>query len=107
MTYEPQFKLRLTLEAPFGGKSYSAVMPIDAFQAMDRYVNLTPPNEFDGRGFEQTVEIIRKREYRKEDFQNAARKLAILLGERMEDEEGWHGISRQSTYEARRCEGKF
>lgn len=92
MSKQPQFVLRLVLEAPYG-KSYSAAMPIDAFEAMDRYVGLTPPSEFDlaigARTMEETVERIRKREYRKDDFEQPARRLARLFGERMEDEEGW------------------
>lgn len=96
-----QSTLRLMLEDSFG-KRWEVAMPIDAFDAMDRYVDLKPPQEFDMRTFDQTVEIIRKREYRKEDFRNAAVKLATALGERMEDEEGWHGISRQAHYENER-----
>jgi len=102
-----KFNLVLKLEAPWGGKSYSVVMTMDDFIVYDRYVNLNPPSPFDMCGFEETVEIIRKREYRKEDFERMARLLAIKLGERMEDEEGWHGVSRQSTYEQRRKDGKI
>lgn len=103
---QPQFTLRMILENPFG-KSYSVAMPIDAFDALDRYVGLTPPSEFDGRTLESTVEVIRKREYRKDDFRAHAIRLAIVLGERMEDEEGWHGIDRQQRYEERRRNGQF
>ena len=110
MGREPQFVLRLVLESPYG-KSYSTAMPIDAFTAEDRYVGLSPPDPFmAGIGAEtmdSVVERIRKREYRKEDFARAAERLAKLLGERMEDEEGWHGISRQETYEQRRKDGDW
>ncbi len=100
-------ELVLTLKAPWGGNSYSVIMPMDDYIVHDRYVNLDPPNPFDMRGFEETVEVIRKREYRKEDFERMAKSLAVKLGERMDDEEGWHGIGRQSTYEQRRKDGKF
>ena len=103
---EPQWTLRLTLEDPFGRKSYSTAIPIDSFQAWDKYVGLAPPHEFDMRSFEGTVEIIKKREYRKDDFEMMARLLAKKLGERMEDEEGWHGVSRQEHYEQARREGR-
>lgn len=109
---EPQFTLRLTLEDPYG-KSYSTAIPIDAFDARDRYVNLRPPSAdpllgmLSNQTMESVVQVMRKREYRKEDFEVAARRLARLLGERMEDEEGWHGVSRQETYESRRREGKW
>ena len=110
MSKEPQFTLRLTLEDPFG-KSYSAALPIDAFEARDRFVGLLPPSEFETSigavSMDSVVERIRKREYRKDDFERAARQLARVLGERMEDEEGWHGVERQATYESRRREGKW
>jgi hypothetical protein len=80
-------------------------MPIDSFKAFDDYIGLTPPHEFDGRTFNQTADLIRKKEYRKDDFERMAMQLARALGERMEDEEGWHGMSRQATYERRRKEG--
>jgi hypothetical protein len=110
MSREPQFTLRLSLEDPFG-KSYSVVMPIDAFEAHNRYVGLAPPSEFDAMAglvtMDTVVDRIRKREYRKDDFERAARNLARLLGERMEDEEGWHGIERQARYEDRRRHGDW
>jgi hypothetical protein len=107
---EPQFTLRLVLVDPLG-KSYSAAMPIDAFEARDRYVELAPPSavelEIGAMSMDRVVERIRKREYRKDDFEEAARRLARALGERMEDEEGWHGISRQAHYERERSEGRW
>lgn len=109
---EPQFTLTLTLKDPFG-KCYSAVMPIDAFEARDRYVGLLPPSSdpigamLDGRTMNDVVKVMRKREYRKDDFEQIARQLARLLGERMEDEEGWHGTSRQEKYEDMRREGRW
>lgn len=107
MDRSPQFKLRMILEEPFG-KSYEVVMPIDAFQAVDRYVGLSPPSEFDpGATMDSVVERIRKREYRKDDFRAAAVQLATALGERMEDEEGWHGVERQERYERMRKEEKL
>lgn len=106
-----QYTLRLILEAPLGGKSYEVAMPVDAFEVWDRWENLAPPSELDiGIGLtttESVIERIRKREYRKDDFENACRMLGRKLGERMEDEEGWHGTSRQSTYERLRREGRF
>lgn len=104
---EPQYKLRMILEDPYG-KTWQVAMPIDAFDARDRYVHLTPPSDdplgamLSGHTFESVIEVIRKKEYRKDDFEAMARQLARVLGERMEDEEGWHGISRQEHYEQER-----
>lgn len=113
MSNEPQWTLRLTLEDPFGRHSYSAVLPIDAFEARDRYVTLRPPSSdpllgmLEGNTMESVAKVIQKREYRKDDFERMAMQLARHLGERMEDEEGWHGVSRQETYEQRRRDGKY
>jgi hypothetical protein len=107
MSNEPQWTLRMVLEDPFGRHSYSVAMPIDAFDARDRLVNLRQPSEFDRGNFDSTVQLLKKKEYRKDLFEDAARSLGRKLGERMEDEEGWHGISRQETYEQRRRDGKF
>lgn len=106
---QKDYTLRLVLEAPLGEKSYSVAMPIDAFEAHDRYVGLSPPSPFDAglQTMGDVVERIRTREYRKDDFRRAAEQLAKKLGERMEDEEGWHGVSRQATYERQRNEGKW
>lgn len=44
--------------------------------------------------FEGTVALMKRREFRKELFIQAATKLGTLLAERMEDAEGWHDTSR-------------
>lgn len=100
-----QFTLRLILQDP-SGKSYSVAMPIDAFITRDRYTELIPPSALDGLTFVGAVEVIRKKEYRKEDFRRYAQQLATALGERMEDEEGWHGAERQARYEECRRNGR-
>lgn len=58
-------------------------LPRDAIGAM-----------LDGRTFEQVVEVLRTKEYRKDLFLDAATSLGRLLAERMEDAEGWHDASR-------------
>lgn len=45
--------------------------------------------------FEHAVAILKRREFRKDLFIEAARRIGALLAERMEDAEGWHGIKRQ------------
>lgn len=44
--------------------------------------------------FESTVELIRRKEFRKKLFVETAERLGTLLAERMEDAEGWHDASR-------------
>jgi len=74
------------------------VMPLSEIVARD-YRHIRPPSEFDlpapGKtAFEETVEVLRKREFRKEHFIRAASNLGAMLAERMEDAEGWHDTSR-------------
>lgn len=106
-----QYTLRLILEAPLGGKSYEVAMPADALDVWDRWEGLTPPSELDmltgNVTMDSALERIRKRQYRKDDFERLCQMLGRKLGERMEDEEGWHGLSRQSAYESRRRAGRI
>ncbi len=44
--------------------------------------------------FEEVVEIMKVREFRKDFFIRECRRLGALLAERMEDAEGWHDTSR-------------
>ncbi len=44
--------------------------------------------------FEEVVEIIQTREFRKDLFISECQRLGTLLAERMEDAEGWHDASR-------------
>lgn len=43
---------------------------------------------------DQTVRLMKVREFRKSLFIRAAERLGALLAERMEDAEGWHDASR-------------
>ena len=43
--------------------------------------------------------VLKRREFRKDLFQDEARRLGALLAERMEDKEGWHGVERQERLE--------
>lgn len=111
MGMKQQYTLRLILEAPLGGKSYEVALPADAFDVWDHWECLTPPSDLDMQlgavTTERLVERIRKREYRKDDFKHLCQMLGQKLAERMEDEEGWHGTSRQSAYEERRKAGRI
>ncbi len=50
-----------------------------------------------GPSMEQTVSILRRREFRKDLLIEAATLLGARLAERMEDAEGWHDTSRIET----------
>lgn len=44
--------------------------------------------------FETTVDLMRRKQFRKDNFKAAATLLGAALAERMEDAEGWHDTSR-------------
>jgi hypothetical protein len=44
---------------------------------------------------DETVNVLRKREFRREFLLHAAKKLAARLADYIEDKEGWHGDDRR------------
>jgi len=46
------------------------------------------------QSFDEVVEIMKVREFRKDFFIRECRRIGALLAERMEDAEGWHDASR-------------
>ena len=86
-------KLTLTFDADFGQK-YSMCIDLDDHTAREfQHVPLPTPIEFGGT-FDECVEVLEKREFRKDVFQRECWRLGTLLAERMEDAEGWHDVSR-------------
>ena len=97
----PQAKLTLTFDTGYG-ESYQIVMPVDDTVARD-FQSINPPIKHSVPflpgavpldSFEQVVDVMRRREFRKDTFTHEARRLGTLLAERMEDAEGWHDTSR-------------
>jgi len=88
--------LRMTFDAGFGD-SFTMTMPLDEHVA-SKFTRIKPPElgPVPGMGhtFEETVEILRTREFRKRLFVLAAGQLGMQLAERMEDAEGWNDVSR-------------
>lgn len=86
-------KLILTFDHPFSTR-LSMVMPLEEHIAHDtRFLKPPLPAELGGT-FEETIEVLRKREYRRDLFTRSCTALGAQLAERMEDAEGWHDISR-------------
>ena len=78
------------------------VLPIDEKMA-DEMAVVTPPMKHSFPGlpgevaldsFEDVIEILRRKQFRKDVFVQEATRLGMLLAERMEDAEGWHDTSR-------------
>ena len=89
--------LTMSFDGPCG-ESIRYSIKLDHTVARDIW-KIEPPTEFDFPGwgktpFTMTVERIRVREFRKTLFINEARRLGLLIAERMEDAEGWHEESR-------------
>ena len=94
---EPKPTLRLTFDAGYG-ESFTMVVPLSSNVA-EKCQRVPPPSEmpFASAGmepFEEVVEMIWTRQFRKDLFMDQARNLGALLAERMEDAEGWHDLSR-------------
>ena len=89
--------LELSMVGPHGERVRQCVA-LDHRTATD-IQRVEPPHKFTFAGanispFEATVQIMKRRVYRKELFIESARKLGGQLAERMEDAEGWHDESR-------------
>jgi hypothetical protein len=97
MGNERQGALRMGLIGPHG-ESVSIGVTLADDVASDLY-RISPPDtalaSFGiGSTFDQVVAVLRKKQFRKDLFQQEASRLGALLAERMEDAEGWHDASR-------------
>jgi hypothetical protein len=75
-------------------------LPLDERTASD-IQRISPPSiftmRFDERApspMEQTIQVLKRKEFRKDLLMDAAHRLGTLLSERMSDAEGWHDASR-------------
>lgn len=90
-----QGSLTIRFQSPYG-KTYSMSVPISHDVATD-IERIKPPGELGPPGvvsFDDVVEVIKTREFRKDLFVREATRLGYLLAERMQDAEGWHDYSR-------------
>lgn len=87
--------LSLSLKGPMG-EHYELRLPIDGLLARDVGITgLQKPSIYDCSSIDEAVVIMKKREFRKDIMVSQATRLGILLAQRMEDCEGWHGEDRQ------------
>lgn len=93
---EPRWTLILTFRGSYG-ESYSQAVEISPDIATE-IARIRVPSPFDFHpnrsALEQTIEVLRMKQLRKDLFTDEATHLGILLAERMEDKEGWHGMDR-------------
>jgi len=90
--------IQLSMIGPFGER-YTMALPLDEATARD-IERISPPDALadfvpNVSPLTATVKKLRLREFRKDLFADAAMRLGKLLAERMEDAEGWHGVSRE------------
>jgi hypothetical protein len=91
--------LEMSMIGPYGQR-YTMRLNLDGVNARG-LSHIEPPSRCRNlTRFTDTVEILKRRKYRKDLFIDAARRIGALLAERMEDAEGWHDISRQGPAKA-------
>ena len=89
--------LEMSMIGPYGER-YTMRLNLDQITAREAH-HIPPPAPGFVR-FDDAVEILKRREFRKDLFTEAAQRLGTLLAERMEDAEGWHDASRQEPAKA-------
>lgn len=67
----------------------------------ERFVDeIRDPGPAPWHSFETVVQVLKKRQFRREILLHAAEKLAERLSEYIEDKEGWHGEGRRDRIKA-------
>ena len=88
----PDWFLEMSMIGPYGER-YTMRVKLDRTTACEFHSLVKPVPGL--MAFNEAVEVLKRREYRKDLFIKEAHRLGTLLAERMEDAEGWHGIKRQ------------
>lgn len=88
---------KLTIQEEYGPRSYSQMvkLPVTTFGErlageMALGLAFVGPDAFD-----QTVTVLKEKKFRRDEIEHAARVLARMLCDHLEDAEGWHGEQRQ------------
>ncbi len=91
------WELRMSLVNREGSENYHVCLSANDFIIFgDRQVDdIKTPTPGIGPTFEEMVEILRVKEYRRGMLKVIASQLGGKLADYMEDSEGWHGIDRQ------------
>ena len=76
------------------------------FSDLERIEPPGPAELSPGTTFNDVVTILRKREYRRHRLIDQVHRMGMQLADRLEDEEGWHGVERQETIREQRREHK-
>lgn len=93
MSDRAQFTLQLTLRDNLG-YSQPLAMAIDLDKELRISARAVDEMKAGFANMDQAVTLMKCREFRKDLFLEACRRLGAQLAERMEDAEGWHDYSR-------------
>lgn len=103
MSDKPRFTIELRIrDNQMGEADYRhAIGCDDAMRISQRVVeDIKAPAPFGMTSFDQTIEVMKKREFRRDLLLEAARVLAGQMANRLEDAEGWHDESRKEPAQA-------
>lgn len=97
-----RYEIRLSVFDKRTGKDWHSAITDSNFSVFsDRVVDDFRMHEPSAVGsFEEAVCFLKKRQFRRDILNNAARFLANHLGDHIEDSEGWHGEERREIIKA-------
>lgn len=76
-------------------RGFSVVKAMDLEPSIAReVVVINPPCPFSDT-FDSVIQLMKRREFRKDLFRSSCTRMGAKLVEYMEDKEGWHGVDRQ------------
>lgn len=92
----PKWQLEMSMIGPYGER-YTVAVELGRHTAEE--VHRLPPPIPGLVSFDDAVQVLKRREFRKDLFTDTATRLGTMLAERLEDKEGWHGVERQENLE--------
>jgi hypothetical protein len=98
-----EFTLQIRLVDPFGKTLYvrATELPIEVCSDMEHAVGLMRLSHDLGvgswGGLEETITLMRRRQFRRDEFIRYARRMGAQMADFMEDKEGWHGRDRAES----------
>lgn len=83
------------------GKTIAAISEeVNAYEGRRmQQINKPPPAPLSGLTFNDIVDVIKLKKFRRDLFDGSCRRMGERLANYMEDREGWHGDGRRETIE--------
>lgn len=92
------YKLRMIFEDVYGRTIHEVAMGVRHCVGRELEKLEPPAPLLRPMSFEEVAAVLKKRQLRKDEFMDAAKRLGQKLAESMEDKEGWHGEDRQTKH---------